>query len=394
MPSSLATLIDTKRVLLCVGSGGVGKTTLAAALGVAAAVRGRRVLVLTVDPAKRLANALGLKAFDEHVQHISIADLAAMGCPALAPLDASMLDVKRTFDRVVTRYAKSPETAQKILDHPFYQQASTALAGSQEYMATERLYECVTSGDYELVILDTPPSEHALDFLDAPRRLIDLFASPAFRKLIAPSSRVRTGVFRSGSVVMRGLQRFTSIEMFSNLLEFFGHLADTFDGFVERARQVQALLSGPDAAFVLVSACDAVSTDQAESLQTQLRAQGMEPSAWVVNRVLACDPALADADPALPGRIAKALVAIGADAAGGDASDAEQCAYAIANVARRFGAMAKSDAACVSSVTARHGADLTVLALPRRATEPDNLTELFAIGELLAQASQQVPAVA
>ena len=381
MAATLQQLIDTKRVLLCVGAGGVGKTTLAAALGVAAAVRGRRVLVLTVDPAKRLANALGLRAFDEQVQHISVQQLAAMGCAAQAPLDASMLDVKRTFDRVVARNAKTPESAKKILDHPFYQQASTALAGSQEYMATERLYECVTSGDYDLVILDTPPSEHALDFLDAPRRLIDLFASPAFRKLIAPSSssRIRTGVFRTGSVVMRGLQRFTSIEMFANLLEFFGHLAETFDGFVQRAQQVQALLAGPDAAFVVVSACDAVSTEQAESLAAQLRAQHMQPSAWVVNRVIGCAPELADADAGLAQRLAKVLAASG----GTQPEDAEAAAAVMARVAQRLGTMARADAACVAAIEQRHGAELAVVALARRPNEPDNLGELHAVGQLL-----------
>ena len=156
MPPTIAELLQTKRVLLCVGTGGVGKTTLSAALGIAAARRGRRVLVLTVDPARRLANALGLQAFDEQVQHIALPQLGPD--QPQVPLDASMLDVKRTFDRVVTRYAHSPQSAQRILAHPFYVQASTALAGSQEYMATERLYECATCGNWDLVVLDTPPT--------------------------------------------------------------------------------------------------------------------------------------------------------------------------------------------------------------------------------------------
>ena len=383
MPLTIAQLLDTKKVLLCVGTGGVGKTTLSAALGVAAALRGRRVLVLTVDPARRLANALGLQAFDEQVQRIYLPSDPANG--RAVTRDASMLDVKRTFDRVVGRYAKSEQSALRILEHPFYVQASTALAGSQEYMATERLYECATCGDWDLVVLDTPPAEHALDFLDAPRRLIDLFDSPAFRRVIAPTSRLKTGVFRSGSLVMRGLQRFTSVEMFANLLEFFGQLAETFDGFVERARQVQALLTGPDAAFVLVSACDRMSTEQAVSLYGQLREQRMDPAAWLVNRVLAVDVALAD-DSAAVGQALGPEVAAMASALGVDANQAHVLADSIATVVRSLGHMAVADAAAVQRAQAAVGTALTVVAVPRRDEEPYNLKELSSIAQALAPA--------
>lgn len=378
-PATLDALIAHRQVLLVVGAGGVGKTTLSAALGVAAAIRGRRVLVLTVDPAKRLANALGLKAFDEQVQHVTAADFAAQGCAAGNGLDAAMLDVKRTFDRVVSRYARSPESARRILEHPFYVQASTALAGSQEYMATERLHESVVSGDYDLVILDTPPAEHALDFIDAPRRLIDLFDSAAFRKLIAPSTRLRTGVFRSSSVVMRGLQRFTSVEMFSNLLEFFGALSETFDGFVARAREVQALLQGPQTAFVLVSACDAVSTQQARFLADHLQTLGMQPAAWIVNRVLDLSPELASAPADLETALQRALMAAGPEASGGDARDAWTTAKHMDQVARKLGTMAAADQAAVASVRASHGGKLRILTVGRSEREPDSLAELHRI---------------
>ncbi len=383
MATSIAQLIDTQKVLLCVGAGGVGKTTLSAALGVAAAKRGKRTLVLTVDPARRLANALGLQTLGEHVQTIDMATFAAQGCQVQVPLDAAMLDVKHTFDRVVQRYAKSPESARRILEHPFYQQASTALAGSQEYMATERLYECVTSGLYDLVVLDTPPAEHALDFLDAPRRLIDLFDSQAFRRLIAPSTRLKSGLFKPSSMVMKGLSRFTSAEMFGNLLEFFGHLAETFDGFVERARDVQALLKGPDAAFVLVSACDEVSTEQARFLLEHLRAQEMKSSAWLVNRVLGCDPALASASDDLETKLLASLRAVGPDAMGGDERDGLTTAKHLASLSRRLGKWAAHDAALLEAVRHRAGSDLQVVALPRRHDEPDSLRELNALADLL-----------
>ena len=182
---------------------------------------------------------------------------------------------KRTFDRVVSRHATSPESRDRILQHPFYKQASTALAGVQEYMALERLYESATSGEYDLVVLDTPPSAHALDFLDAPDRLVDLFDSAAFRALLRPNGRLRQGPFRAGSLVMRGLSRFTGADMFTHLLDFFADLAETFDGFVQRARDVQALLRSDAATFVLVAACDEASTQQAEFLRERLDASGM-----------------------------------------------------------------------------------------------------------------------
>lgn len=385
MTSTIAQLIDRQKVLLCVGAGGVGKTTLSAALGVAAAKRGKRALVLTVDPAKRLANALGLQSLGEHVQTIGVEAFAAQHCQVQVPLDAAMLDVKHTFDRVVRRYAKSPDSARRILEHPFYQQASTALAGSQEYMATERLYECVTSGAYDLVILDTPPAEHALDFLDAPRRLIDLFDSAAFRKLIAPSSRLKVGVFKPSSMVMKGLSRFTSVEMFGNLLEFFGHLAETFDGFVARAREVQTLLQGPESAFVLVSACDQVSTEQARYLLDHLRAQQMQPAAWLVNRVLALDPALDAAGPELEAQLFDALRSVGPDAMGGDERDGQATARHMAALVRRLGRLAAHDAALLAAVQRRAGSELPVVALPRRNDEPDTLRELAALAELLLE---------
>lgn len=383
MASNMTQLIERQKVLLCVGAGGVGKTTLSAALGVAAAKQGKRALVLTVDPAKRLANALGLQSLGEHVQTIGVEAFAAQSCHVQVPLDAAMLDVKHTFDRVVNRYAKSPESARRILEHPFYQQASTALAGSQEYMATERLYECVTSGQYDIVILDTPPAEHALDFLDAPRRLIDLFDSPAFRKLIAPSSRLKVGVFKPSSMVMKGLSRFTSVEMFGNLLEFFGHLAETFDGFVERARQVQALLQGPEAAFVLVSACDEVSTEQARFLLDHLRAQQMYPAAWLVNRVLDLDPALDGAGAELEAQLLDAMRSVGPDALGGDERDGQATARHLAALVRRLGRLAAHDAALLEAVHNRAGEELLVLPLPRRQDEPDSLGELDALATLL-----------
>ncbi len=382
MPLSLAHIIAEKRVIVVVGAGGVGKTTLSAAIGVAAARLGRRALVLTVDPARRLASAMGLEKFDENVQRIPVADFAAQHCVVSAPLDAAMLDVKRTFDRVVARYAKTPESRDAILNHPFYRQASTTLAGTQEYMAMERLYESATSGDWDLIVLDTPPSAHALDFLDAPDRLVGLFDSRAFQMLLKPSQKLRTGPFRAGSVVMRGLSRFTSVEMFSELLQFFSHLSDTFEGFVEGARRTQALLRGPETAFVLVSACDATSTEEARYLRQKLKEQDMFAASWVVNRVAPFPTAPAHAGPELELQLEALLLKLGPDAIGGDARQAPRTAKVLGEAARRLATLALADARVVETVRGL-ARDLQVLPVPRAPDEPDSLAGLFRMTEAL-----------
>lgn len=377
LAGAVQTLLTRHRVVLCVGAGGVGKTTLSAALGLAAAMLGRRALVLTVDPARRLASALGIAQFDEHVQTISVEQLQALGVDAQVPLHAAMLDVKRTFDRVITRYAPTPEAAQAIVNHPFYQQASTALAGSQEYMATERLYECVRDGGYDVVILDTPPAEHALDFLDAPSRLVELFDAQAFRLLVRPTRTLGTGIFRSGSLVMRGLQKFTSADMFADLLQFFGHLSTTFDGFVARAKEVQALLHGPDAAFVVVSGCDAVSSEQAGLLAAHLAKEQLAVSAWLVNRVapFAATPLQTEATAAalqeLWDTVANApdLTPWQNEAATADLQGKLQ------HTATQLAGLAALDAAAVRRLRERWPS-IALLAIARAAEEPDDLREL------------------
>jgi anion-transporting ArsA/GET3 family ATPase len=392
LPPPLTTLLAHKRVVLCVGAGGVGKTTLSAALGVAAAQEARRALVLTVDPARRLASALGLQQFDEHIQAIEPAKFAAQGATVAVALDAAMLDVKRTFDRVVTRYARSPQAAEAILKHPFYQQASTALAGSQEYMATERLYECATEGRHDLVILDTPPAEHALDFLDAPSRLVDLFDAPAFRMLVRPSQRMGSGLFRSGSLVMRGLQKFTSADMFSNLLQFFGHLSETFDGFVQRARDVDALLHSPDAAFVIVSGCDGVSLHQGELLRAQLESKGLTVAAWLVNRVAPFAQSPVDQTAtatAVQSALTSAQHAPDLPALG-DQQDLQHMAERISQMAASLARMARADAAAVAALRTAHP-HLPIYAVTRSANEPDGLAELARLAALLRAGGAPLP---
>jgi len=177
---TLPELLDTRRVVLCVGSGGVGKTTTAAALAVAAARRGRHTVVLTVDPAQRLRDALAIGELDGRPRRVPL--------QGGARLDAMLLDVKRTFDELVEGLASTPEQARRVLDNRLYQNLSGTLAGSAEYMAVESVLRLSETGDYDLLVVDTPPARHAVDFLDAPRRLLALLDSRAFSILKDPTS--------------------------------------------------------------------------------------------------------------------------------------------------------------------------------------------------------------
>ena len=391
-PGHVEAMLRGRSVLVVVGAGGVGKTTLSAALGVAAATLGLRAIVLTVDPARRLANALGLRALDEHVQTLTVQDFADAGVEVLVPLDAAMLDVKSTFDRVVQRHAGDEARAQAILDNPLYRTASTALAGSQEYMAMERLAEVVAEGGYDLVLLDTPPSAHALDFLDAPQRMIDLFDNRAFQTLLRPfvgGSNSGSGLFAPGSLVMRGLGRFTSAEAFHDLLRFFGALSATFDGFVRRAQGVIAMLHGPTTAFVLVSATDDASTDEALFLQERLASEQMAVGAWLVNRVAPMHVGLLSEADHLTAHLEAAFVAAEDAALPPDAaaSTAHQSAAELAEVALAFARVAQTDRKQVAALQARLGASTTLLRVPRQSDEPADLRELHRLARILLEAA-------
>lgn len=372
----LCALLGERRVVVCVGAGGVGKTTVSAALGVAAARQGRRALVLTVDPARRLANALGLTEFAHEIQHISAERFAECGISVRVGLDVAMLDVKSTFDRVVLRNASSEASARLILDNAFYQQASTALAGSQEYMAMQRLYEVVVEKPYDVVILDTPPSAHALDFLDAPRRMIELFGSRRFRKLLRGFGGGQAGgggrMFRPDSLLMRGLGKFTSADMFHNLLSFFAALSDTFDGFVQGAQDVLALLHSPQTAFVIVSAPDEGSTFEGLYLHQRLLDEQMEVGAWVLNRVRQHPDGPADRAATLA-----ELRAVLAD---------DQQAEAVAQAAAAIADMASTDERHRARLARRVGEQPPILSLPYAEVEPATLSELELLAITLCQA--------
>jgi anion-transporting ArsA/GET3 family ATPase len=286
---SLAEVLAKHRVVVCVGSGGVGKTTTSAALALHAAIGGKRVLCLTIDPAKRLANSLGLQTMTTEEQLVAPELFAAAGLSARGSLSAMMLDTKRTFDEIVTRYASSPERARRIFDNKLYQYISTSLAGTQEYMAMEKLYSVRQSKDYDLIVLDTPPTTNALDFLNAPEKLVDVIDSPAIRwfmQAFGGAGKLGFSLFNRGAqMVLKGLSKFTGGEFLESVAQFIGDINDLFGGFSERAKQVSAGLRGPEVAFVLVTSPDPLAVKEAIFFAEKLSESGLHQQGTVINRV-------------------------------------------------------------------------------------------------------------
>jgi anion-transporting ArsA/GET3 family ATPase len=287
--SALADSLAGRRIAVCVGAGGVGKTSVAAALALARALEGGKALVCTIDPARRLANALGLSALGNAEARVPAARLAEAGLAPRGQLFAMMLDVKRTWDDLVGRHAPDPARREKILRNRLYQQMSSALAGSQEYMAMEKLHELAQDRDYDLIVLDTPPTAHALDFLDAPTRILDFLGSDAARTLLAPAVGAgRLGLRLaqlSGGYAARALARFTGQQALSDLGEFLQGFQGMYDGFKTRAAAVRALLAGPETGFVLVASPGPAAVGEALAFRERLRAEAMPVAGLVVNRL-------------------------------------------------------------------------------------------------------------
>jgi len=289
MSERLGPAIEGRSVVVCVGSGGVGKTTVAASIALRAAQEGKRALVVTIDPARRLASSMGVTALGNVGTRISSERLALAGVEAKGELEALMLDVKRTCDELILRHAPSRDQADLILQNRFYQTASTVLAGSQEYMGMEKLYELHASGRYDLIVLDTPPTTNALEFLEAPNRLLDAFGNDALKWIATPAvaaGRVSMKAMGLGSgYLVRQLSKLTGVETLQALAEFLLSMRGMFDGFKDRAAEVQALLSSPDCAFVLVTAPKLMVLEEARYFYGVLNQNGIHVPAIVVNRM-------------------------------------------------------------------------------------------------------------
>jgi anion-transporting ArsA/GET3 family ATPase len=282
-------ILDRKEIVVCVGCGGVGKTTVAAALALAAARRGRKVLVLTIDPARRLADALGVEDLGNHPQQLPREDLSALGVPEQGSLSAVMLDMKHTFDDMVERFTDTAEARDRIFENPLYQHATETLAGSIEYSAMEKVFELYESGDFDLILVDTPPSQHALDFLEAPQRLIEFLDSRLVQMLIHPAfvaGRFGFRLFHRGTQwVLQVLERVSGIGFLEDFSEFLLAFEGMAEGFRERARRVRTLLLGPSSTFLLVATSGSESVRQSTQFLDRLESYGVPLAGVIVNRV-------------------------------------------------------------------------------------------------------------
>jgi anion-transporting ArsA/GET3 family ATPase len=345
-PESLAELVMSRRVLVLVGAGGVGKTTTAAALAVAAARRGRRVLCLTIDPAKRLAESLGLERMSTEEQAIDprlfdgtsaeggvverrdrtsaeggVVERGDAQSPVRGSLTAMMLDTKKTFDELVTKHSSSPEHAARLLNNKLYKYVSTSLAGTKEYMAMEKLATVQRDPRFDLVVLDTPPTANALDFLDAPARLADAIDSATigwFVQAFETTGKLSLNLLaRSASAVLRALGRITGGGFLESMAEFIGELNDLFGGFKQRAAMVEASLRSPEVSFVLVTSPAPPSIQEVLFFSERLESSQMPRGAFVVNRFRVPPPGAGASPPTekeVAGAIAARGLALGSDA--------------------------------------------------------------------------------
>ncbi len=367
--------LAARRVAVCVGPGGVGKTTIAAAAALRRALDGERVLVCTIDPARRLANALGLAALGNVETRVPEHKLAEAGLRPRGALFAMMLDVKRTWDDLVTRHAPDAARRERIFRNRLYQQMSSALAGSQEYMAMEKLYELATDRDYDVIVLDTPPTAHALDFLEAPDRVLDFLGNETARALLAPAVGAgRLGLRLAqlgGGYIAKTLARFTGQGALADLGDFLQGFQGMYEGFKERAAAVHALLSRPEVGFVLVTSPSPIAIEETLAFHERLHAESMPIAGLVANRVT---PDLWPGGP-LPGAadLAGALRAAGDD----DGSLAGRLAATLAE----HQAIAEAEQRVLARLFAALEAPRAVV--PRLETDVHDLAGLARLGERL-----------
>lgn len=275
---SVGSIVDGHGLVVCVGTGGVGKTTLAAAIALGGAARGRRAMVLTIDPARALARALGLRKLDRGGQRI---DVGALG----GSLDAAMLDQKSAWDGFIERLAPTSAVRDAILANPFYDELSRRFAGATEYVAVEELCRLHESGRYDLIVLDTPPAAHALDFVVAPEHIDRLLDPEIASWLSHPSVRAGRAAGRTLHFVVRQLERATGRKTLRDISAFFAAAGTVFDDVRQRARAARALLHAPGTAFVLITGPDAGVLTATGSLDARIRELQLPLRAVIANRM-------------------------------------------------------------------------------------------------------------
>jgi anion-transporting ArsA/GET3 family ATPase len=279
------------KIIVCCGSGGVGKTTVSAAIGLYGVMSGKKTIVLTIDPARRLADSLGLKKFDTDAQRVPLEKLSIpeVSFSNTGDLYAMMLDAKRTFDQLIVRHA-SPEFQKKILKNRYYQHLSSNMAGSHEYMAMEKLYEIFNQNQYDLIVLDTPPSRRALDFLEAPQRMLNILGHNFFMKMFKPYIKAGKWGIRFfnifASPVLRGVSKVLGKQVLEDFAGFM-HLWDDimFEGFSRRAEEVKKLLSSSKTLFFAVATPQRLPMEEAIYLYNRLVTNQMPFGGFIINRV-------------------------------------------------------------------------------------------------------------
>jgi anion-transporting ArsA/GET3 family ATPase len=283
--ANVAEILEDRKICICAGSGGVGKTTTSAALAAGLAARGKKVAVLTIDPAKRLADSLGLDELVNEPRRVDPGLFEQAGVEMRGELWAMMLDAKATFDDVVRRHAPDAETRDRILENRIYRQISNALAGSQEYMAMEKLFEIHQEGRYDFLVLDTPPSRNALDFLDAPKRLTQFIEGRGMAMFMKPTGFATRVVGRGSSMVFGVLKRITGMDLLADLSEFFQAFSGMVDGFRERAKRVSELLADPATSFMVVCGPQGEPISEAVYFHRKLVEAKLPVGGVIVNKV-------------------------------------------------------------------------------------------------------------
>ncbi len=283
--SSIDQILDGKGICICAGSGGVGKTTTSAAIAAGMAAQGLSVCVLTIDPAKRLADSLGLPELGNEAKQVDAKLFERHGIEMKGELWAMMLDAKATFDELVARQAPDEESRDRVLDNRIYQQISNALAGSQEYMAMEKLFELHTEGRFDLLVLDTPPTRNALDFLDAPRRLTQFIEGRSLRVFMRPTGLAARVAGRGATVALSVLKRIVGFDLIADLAEFFNAFSGMVDGFQARAKRVNNLLADRRTCFLVVCGPQGEPIEEAVYFHRKLVEAKLPFGGVIVNKV-------------------------------------------------------------------------------------------------------------
>jgi len=371
--TSLAETLEGKRVVIVAGSGGVGKTTASAALAVGLAAAGARVAVVTIDPAKRLAESLGLVQLGNEPRRVQT-ELLEAGAPDAemrGELWAMMLDPKATFDELMVRLSPDAQTRDEVLGNRIYRELSSAVAGTQEFSAIAKLYELHHEGGFDVLVLDTPPSRNALDFLDAPDRLTDFFEGRAL-KVFLTSTGIAGRLLGAGtSVVFAVLKRITGVDLLGDIAVFFRSLGGLVDGFKQRAAGVKALLADPATTFLIVSSPEREPAAEAIFFRDKLREAQMPFGGLIVNRAEVVDDAIGAPD----------AVRVELDSALGT-SLADKVAHSVADLQR----LAARDAESIEHLKARLD-EPDPIVVPRLDGDISDIEGLFRLYRELENAS-------